>query len=83
VRRDSLCACACWYAADLEIFQTVSVALHAQRAISVLGLDVAVPQARIFQRMAVGIDGALMLEAMNRTGIEYRSHYRSSPASSP
>ena len=69
--------------ADLEIFQPLGVALHAQRAVAVLGLDVVIPQAGVFQHMAVGVDGALVLEMMNRTGIEYRSHYRSSPASRP
>jgi len=70
-------------------FQAVGVALHAQRAVTIFGFDVAVPQARVFQHMAVGIDGAPilqmmnMLEMMNRTGIEYRSHYRSSPAIRP
>ena len=70
-------------AADLEIFQPVGVALHAQRAVAVLGLDVMIPQAGVFQHMAVGIDGALVLQVMNRAGIEYRSHYRSSPAIRP
>ena len=69
--------------ADLEIFQSLGIALHAQRAVAVLGLDVVIPQAGVFQHVAVGVDGALVLEMMNRTGIEYRSHYRSSPASRP
>src|SRR5216683_2922257 len=75
--------------ADLEIFQPLGVALHAQRPVAVFGLDVMVPQAGVFQHMAVGVDGAPilqmmnMLEMMNRTGIEYRSHYRSSPAIRP
>ena len=54
-----------------------------QRAVAMLGLDVAVPQAGVFEHVAVGIDGAAMLQVMNRTGIEYRSHYRSSPAIRP
>src|SRR5882672_2074975 len=73
------------HAGDLEIFQALDIAFQAQRAITIPGLDVVVPQACIFQHVAVGIDGARVLQVMNRTGIEYRSHgrsslYRSSPA---
>ena len=70
-------------AGDLEIFQAIGIALEAKRAIAILGFDVAVPQAGVFEHVAVGVDGALMLQVMNRTGIEYRSHYRSSPAIRP
>jgi len=65
-------------AADLEIFQPVFVALQAQRAVAILGLDVMVPQAGILEHMAVGIDGAAVLQVMDATGIEYGPHQRSS-----
>ncbi len=66
------------HAANLEILQAVLVALDAERAVLVLGLDVVVPQSGVLEQMAVGIDGAAMLQVMNRAGIEYRTHRRSS-----
>src|SRR5690242_4859175 len=63
---------------NLEIFEPVGVALHAQRAVTILRLDIAVPQARILEQMAVGIDGAAKLQMMNGLGIEYRTHACSS-----
>lgn len=75
-------------ATDLEIFQSVGIAFQAQGAVAILALDVAIPQAGIFQHATVGVDGTRVLQAMSCTEIEYRpqgrsSRQRSSPAISP
>jgi len=68
---------------DLEILQPVLVALHPERAIAMPGLDVMLPQAGVLEHMAVGIDGAAVLQAMDATRIEHGPHQRSSPAIRP
>src|SRR5215510_10901356 len=66
-------------AVDFEEFQPVGVPLHTQGTVAVPGFDIVVPQGGILQDVAVGIDGAWVLETMDGGGIEDRSH-RNSPA---